>query len=40
LATALFGVVFGIDLLVMAGLMAAFFLTIGIVYSYMNEKGL
>ena len=40
LATALIGAALGIDLLVMAGLMAALFLVIGIVYSYMNEKGL
>jgi hypothetical protein len=40
LAAALIGAALGIDLLVMAGLMAALFLAIGIVYSYMNEKGL
>jgi hypothetical protein len=40
LAAALIGVWFGIDILVMVGLMATFFLAIGIVYSYMNEKGL
>jgi len=40
LAAALIGVALGIDLLVMAGLMATLFLAIGIVYSYMNEKGL
>ena len=40
IALALTGVVLGIDLLVMVGLMAALFLAAGIVYSYMNEKGL
>jgi hypothetical protein len=40
LAAALIGAALGIDLLVMAGLMATLFLAIGIVYSYMNEKGL
>jgi hypothetical protein len=39
-ASALIGVAFAIDLLVMVGLMASLFLAIGIVYSYMNEKGL
>ena len=40
LISALVGIGFGIDLLAMAGLMAALFLAVGIVYSYMNEKGL
>jgi|GEM_PF-7023589 len=40
LAAALIGAALGIDLLVMAGFMATLFLAIGIVYSYMNEKGL
>jgi hypothetical protein len=40
LAAAFIGAALAIDLLVMAGLMAALFLAIGIVYSYMNEKGL
>jgi hypothetical protein len=40
LIAALSGVALYIDLLVMAGLMATLFLAIGIVYSYMNEKGL
>jgi hypothetical protein len=40
LAAAVIGVALGIDLLVMAGLMATLFLAVGIVYSLMNEKGL
>lgn len=38
--TALIGILLGLDLLVLIGLMASLFLAIGIVYSYMNEKGL
>ena len=40
LISALIGVVLAIDLLALVGLMAALFLVIGIVYSFMNEKGL
>ena len=40
LISALAGVGLGVDLLAMAGLMAALFLAVGVIYSYMNEKGL
>lgn len=40
LVSAFIGVILAIDLLALAGLMAALFLAIAIVYSFMNEKGL
>jgi hypothetical protein len=40
LISALIGIVLSMDLLAMVGFMAALFLAIGIVYSFMNEKGL
>lgn len=36
----LIGIVLSIDLLAIIGFMAALFLVVGIVYSFMNEKGL
>ncbi len=40
LALVLIGVVTALDLIALVGLMAALFLGIAIVYSFMNEKGL
>ena len=40
LAAAIVGVALDVDLLALVGLMAALFLAIGIVYSFMNERGL
>jgi uncharacterized membrane protein len=40
LAAAFIGVLLAIDVLAMIGFMAALFLGVGIVYSFMNEKGL
>jgi hypothetical protein len=40
LLSAIIGVALSIDLLALIGFMAALFLAIGVVYSWMNEKGL
>ncbi len=40
LVAAVVGIGLSIDIVVMIGLMAALFLAIGVVYSFMNERGL